>query len=99
MPVDIAVCTVWLYVCRLKENVKHLETLLSQSEGSFDRLDRELVTITKVTENSYMIVHVYMNIHVVSSLLIIIAMQLYMHICIFCDLSTFELTPTIIDYM
>ncbi len=77
MPVDIAVCTVWLYDCRLKENVKHLETLLSQSEGSFDRLDRELVTITKVTENSYMIVHVYM----ISSLLIIIAMLKINYTC------------------
>ena len=34
--------------CRLHEKVKHLEDLLTKSEGSIERLERDLVQATKV---------------------------------------------------
>lgn len=37
-----------LILYRLKEKVKHIELLLSQSEDSFEKLERDLVHLTKV---------------------------------------------------
>ena len=34
--------------CRLHEKMKHLEDLLTKSEGSIERLERDLVQATKV---------------------------------------------------